>query len=465
MLEVLGHFTGSGNHLSRRAWLRIGGLGWLGLSLPSLLRGESTAEVKSVAKSCVLFLLHGGPSQLDIWDMKPLAPAEVRGEFKPIATRVPGIRITEHLPRLASLSHLFTIVRSMTHTAVNHNTATYWVTTGHPPLRDLIAFSPSENDFPHLGAQIALRKAGANNSPAAISLPDPVSDGPYTTPGQNGGFLGAAYAPFAIYGDPNDDQFAVDGLGPGSEHSPGRLSGRRSLLRRFDEQLSRLSDDPHIGQMDSYQQRAFNLLTSDATRRAFNIGAESSRLRERYGRHKYGQSLLLARRLVEAGVRLVTVYWGGRVNNPVPHWDTHFNNNRRLKEELLPPFDQCFSAFLEDLDARGLLATTLVICMGEFGRTPRLGQFTGNGVDATGRDHWPHCYSVVVSGGTAAGGRVLGRSDSFAAYPAADPYSPQDLAATVLNALGINPQDKVLDGFGQSVPLCPGRVRESLFIG
>jgi len=257
----------------------------------------------------------------------------------------------------------------------------------------------------------------------------------------------------------------VDGLGARTEHSPGRLSGRRSLLRRLDVPLSRLSDDPRVGKMDSYQQRAFNLLTSEATRHAFNIGAESSRLRERYGRHKYGQSLLLARRLVEAGVRLVTVYWGGRVNNPVPHWDTHFNNNRRLKEELLPPFDQCFSAFLEDLDARGLLATTLVICMGEFGRTPRFGQFTGNGVDATGRDHWPHCYSVVVSGGTAAGGRVLGRSDSFAAYPAADPYSPQDLAATVLNALGINPQDKVLDGFGQSVPLCPGRVRESLFIG
>jgi hypothetical protein len=464
MLEVLGQFPSSENRLSRRSWLQVGGLGWLGLSLPSLLRGESTGEVKSLAKSCVLFLLHGGPSQLDIWDMKPLAPAEVRGEFNSISTRVPGIRITEHLPRLASLSHLFTIVRSMTHTAVNHNTATYWVTTGHPPLRDLIAFSPSENDFPHLGAQIALRKAGANNSPTAVSLPDPVSDGPYTTPGQNGGFLGAAYAPFAIYGDPNDDQFAVDGLGAAPEHSHVRLSGRRSLLRSLDEQLSRLSDDPHVGQMDRYQQRAFNLLTSDATRRAFNIGAESSRLRERYGRHKYGQSLLLARRLVEAGVRLVTVYWGGRVNNPVPHWDTHFNNNRRLKEELLPPFDQCFSAFLEDLDARGLLASTLVICMGEFGRTPRFGQFTGNGVDATGRDHWPHCYSVVVSGGTAEGGRVLGRSDSFAAYPAADPYSPQDLAATILNALGIDPQDKVLDGFGQSVPLCPGRVRESLFI-
>jgi hypothetical protein len=465
MLDLLGRLSVSGNRLSRRTWLRIGGLGWMGLSLPHLLRGESTAEVKPIAKSCVLFLLHGGPSQLDIWDMKPLAPVEVRGEFKPIATRVPGIRITEHLPRLASLAHRYTIVRSMTHTAVNHNTATYWVTTGHSPLRDLIAFSPTENDFPHLGAQIALRKAGANNSPAAVSLPDPISDGPYTTPGQNGGFLGAAYAPFAIHGDPNDDHFVVDGLGAPAEDSPRRLSSRRSLLRTFDEQWSRLSDDPRIGQMDHYQQRAFNLLASDATRRAFNIEAESTRLRERYGRHKYGQSLLLARRLVEAGVRLVTVYWGGRVNNPDPHWDTHFNNNRRLKEELLPPFDQCFSAFLEDLDARGLLRSTLVICMGEFGRTPRFGQFTGNGVDATGRDHWPHCYSIVVSGGTAEGGRVLGQSDSFAAYPAADPYSPQDLAASILSALGINPRDNILDGFGQSVPLCPGRVCESLFIG
>jgi hypothetical protein len=463
MREFLNQATSLQSHLSRRALLRIGGLGWMGLSLPSLLRGESTAESKAVAKSCVVFLLHGGPSQLDIWDMKPLAPAEVRGEFKPIATCVPGIRITEHLPRLASMIHRFTIVRSMTHTAVNHNTATYWVTTGHPPLRDVIAFSPTENDYPHLGAQIAFRKAGANNSPTAVSLPDPVSDGPYTTPGQNGGFLGAAFAPMAIYGDPNDDHFNVEGLGTESMDSPRRFSSRRSLLGKLDGQWSRLSENPRIGELDKYQQRAFNLLTSDATRRAFNIGAESTRLRDRYGRHKYGQSLLLARRLVEAGVRLVTVYWGGRVNNPVPHWDTHFHNNRRLKEELLPPFDQCFSAFLEDLDARGLLRSTLVVCMGEFGRTPRFGQFTGNGVDATGRDHWPQCYSLVVAGGTAEGGRVLGRSDSFAAYPAADPYSPQDLAATILNALGVNPQEKVVDGFGQSVPLSTGRVCDSFF--
>jgi hypothetical protein len=221
--------------------------------------------------------------------------------------------------------------------------------------------------------------------------------------------------------------------------------------------------DPGVDRLDQHQRRALSLLTSDEARRAFDLGREPGRVRERYGRHKYGQSLLLARRLVEAGVRLVTVYWGGKVNNPSPYWDTHFNNNRRLKEELLPPFDQCFTAFLEDLEARGLLASTLVIATGEFGRTPRFGQFTGNGVNETGRDHWAQCYSLLLAGGPAGGGRVLGRSDRFAAYPADDPYTPQDLCATVLHALGVNPADEVRDAFGRQVPLSTGRVRKSLF--
>jgi uncharacterized protein (DUF1501 family) len=186
-------------------------------------------------------------------------------------------------------------------------------------------------------------------------------------------------------------------------------------------------------------------------------------VRESYGRHRYGQALLLARRLVEAGVRLVTVYWGGKVNNPDPHWDTHFNNNRRLKDELLPPFDQCFSAFLDDLHARGLLETTLVLAMGEFGRTPRFGQFTGNGVNETGRDHWAACYSILVAGGKAGGGRVLGKSDRLAAYPADDPYPPEDVQATVLHALGVSPARTVRDAFGRDVPLSTGKVRKALF--
>ena len=206
-------------------------------------------------------------------------------------------------------------------------------------------------------------------------------------------------------------------------------------------------------------------MTSEDTRRAFEIQTEPTRLRERYGRHKYGQSLLLARRLVEAGVRLVTVYWGGRVNNPLPHWDTHFNNNRRLKDELLPPFDQCFSAFVEDLAQRGLLDSTLVVCMGEFGRTPRFGQFTGNGVNETGRDHWSECYSLVIAGGGATGGRIIGRSDRFAAYPADDPITPPDFAASLLNALGIDPQREVRDAFTRMVPLSSGQVKPQLFGG
>src|SRR5205807_100214 len=181
-----------------------------------------------------------------------------------------------------------------------------------------------------------------------------------------------------------DEDFSVDGLAAGPETRPERLRGRRALLRTVNEQLGRLSGDRRVEGLDGYQQRAFGLLTSDATRRAFDLGREPAAVRDRYGRHKYGQSLLLARRLVEAGVRLVTVYWGGRVNNPLPHWDTHFNNNRRLRDELLPPLDQCLSAFLEDLEARGLARETLVVCTGEFGRTPRFGQFTGNGVDGTG---------------------------------------------------------------------------------
>jgi hypothetical protein len=454
MLAILDPARG----LHRRAWLQLGGLGLFGLSLSRLLRAESP-RVRPLARSCVLFVLHGGPSQLDVWDLKPNAPAEVRGEFKPIATTAPGVQITEHLPRLAKLARHFTVVRSMTHTSLFHNSATYFVTTGQPPPRDLIAFTPSENDFPHLGAQVAFGRPG-HDLPAAVSLPDPVSDGPYTCPGQNGGFLGAAHAPFRIDGDPTADDFAVEGLAP---DSAGRLAGRRSLLQRLDRGLASLGEDRAVRGLETHRQRAFALLTSEATRRAFAIEQEPARVRDRYGRHRYGQSLLLARRLVEAGVRLVTVYWGGRVNNPLPHWDTHFNNNRRLREELLPPFDQCFSAFLEDLEARGLLRSTLVVCTGEFGRTPRFGQFTGNGVDQTGRDHWSQCYSLVVAGGAVDGGRVLGRSDGFAAYPADDPYTPQELTATVLDALGIDPRTEVRDAFGRSVPLSPGRVRDTLF--
>jgi hypothetical protein len=451
--------------VTRRQWLQLGGLGLCGLSLPRLLQAQTENSRQPMAQSCVIFLLHGGPSQLDVWDMKPLAPAEIRGEFHPTRTSVPGMHIVEHLPRLARQAQRFSIVRSMTHSAINHNAATYFVTTGQPPPREEIAFTPTENDFPHLGAQVAVAGRARGSVPVAVSLPDPVTDGPYTTAGQNGGFLGATYAPFAIHGDPSEEQFSVEGLGSDPDMRQDRFAGRRSLLQTVNQQLGRLGDDRRLETLARHQQRAFALLTSEPTRRAFELDRESTRSRDQYGRHKYGQSLLLARRLVEAGVRLVTVYWGGKVNNPSPYWDTHFNNNSRLRDELLPPFDQCFSAFLEDMASRGLLDSTLVVCMGEFGRTPRFGQFTGNGVNETGRDHWSQCYSLVVAGGLAAGGRIIGRSDRFAAYPADDPFTPQDLAASILDALGVNPGHEVRDAFGRSVPLSTGQVRRVLFEG
>jgi len=445
---------------TRRRLLHVGGLGALGLTLPGLLQAREQGRSARV-QSCVLFLLHGGPSQLDIWDMKPATPAEIRGEFKPAATSVPGMRFTEHLPLLAKQAHRFSIVRSMTHSAINHNAATYLVTTGNAPPREQIAFTPTENDFPHLGAQVSLGRPAAGSAPTAVSLPDPVGDGPYPCPGQNGGFLGAAYAPFTIDGDPNDDAFTVDGLY--EEVDRQRASERQALLSAVDRGLGRLAEERRVVDAERYRQKAFTLLTSESTRRAFAIQTEPERVRERYGRNKYAQSLLLSRRLIEAGVRLVTVYWGGRVNNPSPYWDTHFNNNRRLKEELLPPFDQCFSAFLDDLASRGLLESTLVICMGEFGRTPRFGQFTGNGVNDTGRDHWAKCYSLIIAGGPLPGGRIIGRSDRIAAYPEETPITPQDLSASLLDALGINPALEVRDGFLRNVPLSTGEVKRVLF--
>jgi hypothetical protein len=447
--------------MNRRQWLHAGALSSLGLTLPGLLRAEGARKPPARAKSCVLFLLQGGPSQLDIWDMKPEAPAEVRGFFKPAASRVPGMQICEHLPRLAQVSHLYSIVRSMAHKMVFHNAATTYALSGNPPLRDATQLSPSENDFPHLGAQIAYRRPAQGLVPTWVALPNAIGEGNFTIPSQNAGFLGASYGPFAISGDPGTPGFYVQGLGAGPECQFERLAQRRALLAKLDRgPMPR--DERALSELDTYQQRALTLLTSTATREAFELERESVQLRDRYGRHKYGQSLLLTRRLLEAGVRLVTVYWGGRINNPLPYWDTHDQLFDRLKDELLPPFDQCLAAFLEDLQQRGLLQDTLVVCLGEFGRTPRIGQFTGNGADPTGRDHWPHCYSLLVAGGTP-GGRVLGKSDRFAAYPADDPYTPQDLGATILHHMGVQPTDQVRDGFNRMVPLSMGRLRPALF--
>jgi hypothetical protein len=371
------------------------------------------------------------------------------------------MHIVEHLPQLARVASLFSLVRSMTHKTVFHHAAGYYALSGQPPLRDGTVQSAGETDYPHPGAILALKRPVRPELPTAVSLPNMIEEGFHPIPAQGGGFLGARYAPFAVNADPSAPSFAVDGL----TGIPRRnaLGERRRLLESVNRTHGWLDAEPDVSHMDASQQRALDLLSSGAAQKAFDLRSEPAAVRDRYGRHKAGQSLLLARRLVEAGVRMVTVYWGGRLNKPLPYWDTHEDLAERLKDELLPAFDQSFSAFLEDLHTRGLLDTTLVLCLGEFGRTPKMGQFTGNGADPTGRDHWPHCYSLLVAGGPAGGGRIIGRSDDRGAYPADEPLAPQDVTASLLHSLGVNPHDTIRDSIGRTVPLCPGRVNPRLF--
>ena len=283
-------------------------------------------------------------------------------------------------------------------------------------------------------------------------------------PGQAGGFLGASYDPFCVTLDPNEPNFGIDELSLPPDVTPQRLERRRRLLEVVQGEFPRLNALPELDRMDDYYRRAFHLVTSREVRRAFDIGCEPPEVRDRYGRHTQGQSLLLARRLIEAGVRFVTVYWGGALNVPDNYWDTHTEGIPKQRDRLLPRFDQCLSALIEDLDRRGLLETTLVASLGEFGRTPRMGQITGdNGTDQTGRDHWPHCYSVLLAGGGVAGGAVIGKSDRHAAQPVERPTAPEDLVATIYDALGLDWAAEVHDRLGRPLPITRGRPLAELF--
>jgi len=451
--------------MTRREWLRVGAIG-SALTLADLLRAEAENEnIPARAKACILLFLQGGQSQLDTFDMKPAAPENIRGEFRPIPTSVPGLQICEHLPQLAKLAHRFTLVRSMTHRVTNHNPAGYYALSGVAPDRDVVAFKASAEDYPNPGAVLAKFRPTRSALPAFVQISETlVGDGNVHMPGQNAGWLGPRYDPFLFHENPNQDRLDVPELSLPAELDWPRLQQRRTLLQQVDRQLARLTEYEHVARMDIYYRRAYELLGSSQARRAFHLHEEPQAVRERYGRHRWGQALLLARRLVEAGVRMVTVYWGGALNAPDPYWDTHRRNFAEQKEKLLPQFDQCLSALLEDLHQRGLLATTLVISMGEFGRTPRLGQVTANaGTDATGRDHWPYCYSILLAGGGIAGGKVVGQSDRFAAYPTEKPISPQDLIATLYHAMGVPLDMPIIDRQGRQLLLTHGRVVHELF--
>jgi hypothetical protein len=444
----------------RRAALQAGALALSGLGLPSLLRAESagssapTAAGFGRARSCIVIFQWGGPSHLDTWDLKPEAPDSIRGSFSSIETATPGIRISEHFPRLARQTNRLSIVRSMTHDDPAHLSTVHRFQTGHlAPRPKSDAIGPSPSDWPHLGSFVGrLLPPPPHALPASVTMPwlvsHPAAPGG-RAPGQHGGWLGKAYDPFLVPGDPNDPSFRVAGMSPPEGLSDERLGSRRRLLAGLNAWSTGPSDS-----WDGYQHKAFDAVVSAEARGAFAIDREDPRVRDRYGRHIHGQCLLLARRLVEAGVRLVTVNWH---DDGMNFWDTHGDNFNQLKNRLMPPADAGFAALLDDLDARGLLEETLVVWVGEFGRNPKI--TPGN----AGREHWPRCYSAALAGAGIRGGHVHGASDRWGAYPARDPVHPEDLAATIYHALGIDPATEVRDPLDRPLRITEGRPVTTLF--
>ena len=441
---------GAGPRMTRRDCVKVGAIGLGGLALPDLLRLRALAEgpkaVAPKAKSVIVLFLSGGPSQLDMWDMKPEAPEEIRGTFRPIDTNVPGIQVCEHMPRMARLADKYAIVRSVTHEQSAHPAAAYWMMSGSPIARPAPDASfMSRVDRPHVGSTLAkLLGPVVPSMPPFVMIPEAMAPNGPERAGQHAGFLGASFDPYRINSDPNLPDYSPGVLIPPVELTARRLHDRQALLDQLD------GPDADSG-MDVFQDRAFDLLCSTAAQNAFDIAAEPLETRDRYGRHAFGQSTLLARRMVEAGVRLVHVNWVRHDNGKGGSgYDTHGKHLDLAKNDLLPPTDAAFSSLIEDLDARGLLDETLVIMMGEFGRTPRFN-------DAAGRDHWPHCFSVVMAGGGIEGGQVHGASDRIAAYPAADPVTPEDLIATIYHRLGIDPRALIRDRQDRPFPLADGR--------
>lgn len=443
---------------SRRALLRVGAIGAAGLALPDLLRGrESQAKISALADSCIFVFCWGAPSQFETFDPKPEAPDGIRGEFGVIRTRLPGVLFGEHIPMLAERNDRFTIVRTCAQSSTHHQSAAYEALTGYPPSRDAVALTATPSDHPNLGSVVSRFAPGRSSLPRFVQLPQLASDVGNLTPGQFAGFLGRQHEPLFVTKDPSEPNFSVPELSLPADVSADRLEDRASLLSIVDGQAKALEESVGAQALGAYQERAVKLLTSPAVKQAFDLGREPAALRDRYGRNTLGQSCLLARRLVEAGVKLVTVLSGFNGKTPQDAWDTHKDNFRKLKRELLPPFDRGISALLDDLRQRGMTKRTLLVVLGEFGRTPRINK------DA-GRDHWHHCYSVLFAGGGIELGRALGQSDKHGAYPVAGRVrTPADLCATIYHCLGIDPDGEMRDQAGKPTPLTRGAVmREAM---
>jgi hypothetical protein len=424
--------------LVRRDFLRLGsaGLFGMGLSLPGLLEGEARAAKagkKTRDVSLIFVFLHGGLSTIDSWDLKPEAPVEFRGDFKPIATKVSGIQIGEHLPRTAREMNKFSLIRSFCHHNSDHGPADHYMLTGYFPLAGFNPGLSPNNQRPAHGAVIA-RKLGPRGSvPPYVCLPK-------MHPSAGAAYLGSGAAPFVIDADPNAPNFKVPDIVPPPTLGARRLEARRQLLATVDRfhKSAEARANRHARAVGVYQEKAFALMTSPAAKKAFDIRAEPDKLRDSYGRNSLGQSCLMARRLVEAGVRCVTIDHS--------NWDTHDNNFNTLKRSLLPTLDGALATLFGDLSDRGLLSKTLVVVTGEFGRTPRVNKNAG-------RDHWGPAFTVALGGGGIKGGRVVGKTDARAERPAGDANGPEDLAATIFHLLGINPREEFFTPQGRPVPI------------
>jgi hypothetical protein len=450
------HATG----INRRELLQVGYSGLLGITLPSLLAGRAKAAARPARtpRSVLLVFLTGAPSHHEMFDPKPEAPAEIRGEFGTIATPVPGLRVGEHLPRLAARANKYAVVRSLSHREYNHLVATHHLLTGYQQPGAFFDKIASRDDWPCYAGAMDYLRPRHDGIPSGVNLPTFLMEGPLVWPGQHAGILGPRHDPWQITRDPNRLDFRVDSvrLAPGLEVS--RLNDRRALLDQVERQQGRLAQTAEARRLADQQRLAFSVLTSGRVARAFEMDQEPAVVRDRYGRHTFGQSLLLARRLIQAGVPVVQANMGHAQT-----WDSHGGIFPRLKNQLLPPLDKGVAALLDDLEATGLLAETLVVLLGEFGRTPRIS--TPRGERSPGRDHWAPCFFGLFAGAGIQGGQVIGRSDRIGGFPATPPYSPDDVGATVYHVLGVDPASEVRDRQGRPVRLNRGEVIQALFTG
>jgi hypothetical protein len=427
--------------------LQIGAINLLGLSLPGLLRAEE-AQVgpKPTADACILIFLNGGPSHLDMWDLKPDAPEAIRGDFKPIDTTVPGVQFSEHLPRFAKQMHECTLIRSVHHSVNNsHAAAVYCGLTGHDRGEFGGGFRPTDN--PAIGSVVGLCRPPTEPIVPYVSMPYITAEGAGgpPQPGFFGGWLGRARDPMFVLKDPNAADFGMPELSLPPDVGLDRFRERKQLVADLAPLPSGLERDRRIKDMDNFQTKAFDLLTSPATRKAFQLDREDPKVRERYGRNIYGQSVLLARRLVEAGSRVACISWAPDANAT---WDTHGNNNKTLKDVLLPQLDMAVSSLLEDLRLSGRLDRTLVAVMGEFGRSPRYNA-------GAGRDHWNFGYSLILAGGGIKRGYVHGSSDKIGSRPTSDPVTPAEVIATIYRCLGISHDLELHDPLDRPMPVVP----------